>query len=154
MVATVPGWLRRADVGASHGGLAAVARVHPHARAHRGLRAADGREGAAVGGASLQVAELALQVRLEPAAVLPLEGTKVVHAPLQLFTLLHQGAHGLPVPFLGVALQALGPGPGIAGDLLGLAARLAEDLVRLAAGPAQRLVRLAPSIGDRLIGRL
>jgi hypothetical protein len=58
------------------------------------------------------------------------------------------------VTLLGVALEALGPGPGVAGDLLGLAASLAEDIVRFAAGPAQGLVGFAAGIGDRLIRRL
>ena len=99
-----------------------------------GLRPAHGGEGAAVGGTGLQVAELAFQVRLEPAAVFAFERPQVVDPALQLLPLLDQGAHGLAVPLLGVPLQALGPGPGVAGDLLGLTPCLAENLVSFAAG--------------------
>ena len=51
---------------------------------HRRLRArTHRREGAAVGDTSLQVAELALQVSLQPAAVLALERTQVVDPALE-----------------------------------------------------------------------
>src|SRR5580692_259850 len=57
-----------------------------------------GRELAAVGNAGLKVAELALQVRLKPAAVLALERAQVIDPALKLLALRHQGAHCLAVP--------------------------------------------------------
>ena len=59
----------------------------------------------------VQVTHLAFQVRLEPAAVLPLERPQVIDPALQFLALLDQRAHGLAVPLLGVPLQALGAGP-------------------------------------------
>src|SRR6516225_875456 len=105
-------------------------------------------------GARLQVTELAFQVSLEPAAVLALEGTQVINPPLELFPLLDQGAHGLAVPLLGVALQAFGSGPRVAGDLLGLPPGLAEDVVGFAPSSAQRLVGLPARVRDGLVGCL
>src|SRR6185437_13589478 len=87
------------------------------------------REGAAVGHACFKIAELAFEVRLQPAAVLTLERAQVVHPALKFLALGEQRAHGL-------------------------AASLGEHLVRLAAGPAERLVRLAAGVGDRLVGGL
>src|SRR5258708_23897112 len=86
-------------------------------RRHRGERAA-------IADAGLKVAELTLQVRLEPAAVLTLEGTQVVHPALELLALGYQRAHRLAVPLLVVPLHRLGPGPSGPGDLLCLTARL------------------------------
>src|SRR5690349_13439381 len=78
-------WLRHASVGPGPRRLAAVADVHPADSGRDTLRTGgDRREHAAVRGAGLQVAELALQVRLQPAAVLALEGTQVVDAALEL----------------------------------------------------------------------
>ena len=66
---------------------------------HRWLGArSDGGETTGFGNASLQVAELAFQVCLEPAAVLALERAQVVDPALEFFPLLDQGAHGLAVP--------------------------------------------------------
>jgi hypothetical protein len=94
------------------------------------------------------------QVRLEPAAVLALERAQVVDPPLEFLPLLDQGAHGLTVPLLRVALQALRPGPRVAGDLLRLAPGLAEDLVSLPACPAEGLIGFAACVGDGLVGGL
>src|SRR5262249_60180158 len=88
------------------------------------------------------------------AAVLALERAQVVDPPLEFLPLLDQGAHGLAVPLLRVALQALRPGPRVAGDLLRLAPGLAEDLVSLPACPAQGLIGFAACVGDGLIGGL
>src|SRR6185437_16611537 len=112
------------------------------------------REGAAVAHARFKIAELALEVRLQPAAVLTLERAQVVHPALKFLALGDQRAHRLAVPLLGVTLQGLRAGAGVTSDLLGLAASLGEHLVRLAAGPAERLVRLAAGVGDRLVGGL
>src|SRR5437660_5726438 len=61
-------WLRHASVGPGRRRLAAVADVHPADSGRDALRTGgDRREHAAVSGTGLQVAELALQVRLEPA---------------------------------------------------------------------------------------
>src|SRR5437763_9991066 len=115
-----PSGLRCADVGAGDCRLA-VAGLHAgrHAAADRGLRPGDRGEGTAVRGARLQVAELAFQVRLEPAAVFALERPQVVDPALQLLPLLDQGAHGLAVPLLRIALQAFRPAARVTGDLLG-----------------------------------
>ena len=99
----------------------------------------------------LALAQQAFQIGLEPAAVLTLEGTQVIHPPFELLALLHQGAHRLAVPLLGIPLQALGARPRVAGDLLGLTARLVEYVVSLPASPSEGLVGLAPGIGDRLV---
>src|SRR5262245_35129034 len=114
----------------------------------------DGREHTAVSGAGLEVTELAFQVRLEPAAVLALERPKVINPPLKLFTRLNKRTHRLAVPLLRVALEALGPRPGIARDLLSLTARLGQQVISLPASPAEGLVRLAPGVGYRLVGGL
>src|SRR6266404_581601 len=122
---------------------------------HRRLRArTHGREGPAVGDAGLQVPELAFQVSLQPAAVLALERTQVVDPALKFLAGLDQRTHGLAVPLLRVALQALGPGACVAGDLLRLAPGLGEHLVRLAAGAAQGLVGLPAGVGNGLVGGL
>src|SRR6516164_4373342 len=148
----VPSGLRRADVGAGNRWLA-IAGVHAGRHAAR-LCPGDRGEGTAVRGARLQVAQLALQVRLEPAAVLALERAQVVDPPLELLPLLDQGTHGLAVPLLRVALQAFRAGPRVAGDLLRLAPGLAKDLVSLPAGPAQGLISFAARVGDGLVGGL
>src|SRR5579863_8267223 len=87
-----------------------------------------GGELAAVGDAGFKVAELALQVRLEPAAVLALERAQVVDPPLKLLALRHQGTHRLAVPLLSVALKGLRASAGITSDLLRLAPGLGEHL--------------------------
>src|ERR1700754_1776239 len=58
------------------------------------------RERAAVGDTRFQIAELPLQVRLQPAAVLTLERAQVVDPALKLLALRHQGTHCLAVPLL------------------------------------------------------
>src|ERR1700733_13746475 len=108
----------------------------------------------AIRDAGLKVAELALQVRLEPAAVLALERAEVVHPALEFLALGDQRTHRLAVALLRVPLQRLGPGPGVTSDLLRLAAGLGEYLVGLAACPAERLVRLAAGGGDPPVGSL
>src|SRR3984885_773414 len=113
-----------------------------------------GRELAAVGDTGLKIAELSLQVRLEPAAVLTLERAQVIDPALKLLALRDQGAAGLAGPLLCVTLQGLGTCPGVTGDLLRLAAGLGDHLVGFAACPAERLVRLAAGVGDRLVGGL
>src|SRR5208283_4595525 len=117
-------------------------------------RGPHGREGTAVGHTRLQVPKLALEVRLQPAAVLALKGTQVIHAALKFLALLDQRTHGLAVTLLGVALKALSPGARVAGDLLSLTAGLGQHLVSLTAGTSQRLVRLAAGVGDGLVGGL
>src|SRR5690606_24792389 len=117
-------------------------------------RARDGGERAGLRAARLQVAELALQVDLQAAAVLALERAQVVDLALELLALLHERPHDLAVPLLGVAVEGLGAGARLADDLVGLAACLAEYLLGLAAGAAERLVGLAAGVGDRLVGGL
>src|ERR1700761_6148379 len=112
------------------------------------------RESTAVGDTGLKVAELALQVRLKPAAVLALERPQVINPALKFLPLGDKRAHRLAVPLLSVPLQGLGASAGITSDLLRLAAGLGEHLVSLAACPPERLVRLAAGVGDRLVGGL
>src|SRR5207248_4400100 len=78
---------------------------------------------------AVEVAQLALQVRLEPRAVLPLELLELLDVLLQRRTLLVQAAHGLLVTLPGVALERVGLGARLAGDLLGLGTRVGEQLV-------------------------
>src|SRR5262249_13328350 len=148
----VPSGLRWAAVRAGDRWLA-IAGFHAGRHAATD-RPGDRGEGAAVPGARLQVAKLAFQVRLEPAAVLALERAQVVDPPLEFLPLLDQGTHGLAVALLRVACQALRPGPRVAGDLLRLPPGLAEDLVSLPAGPAQGLISLPARVGDGLVGGL
>ena len=54
----------------------------------------------------LQVAQLAFQVCLQPAAAIALEDAQVTDPPLEFLALVYQRAHGLVVPLLRVALQA------------------------------------------------
>src|ERR1700730_8518680 len=108
----------------------------------------------AIRDAGLKVAELALQVRLEPAAVLALERAEVVHPALEFLALGDQRTHRLAVPLLCVPLKGLGPSPGVTSDLLRLTAGLGEHLVGLAACPTERLVRLAAGVRDRLVGSM
>src|SRR6266404_5623132 len=106
------------------GTLPAVTPAHRRAQRgwHRRLGArSDGGEAAGFRDARFQVAELAFQVRLEPAAVLALERAQVIDPALELLAGLHPRAHGLAVALLRVALEALGAGARVAGDLLGLA---------------------------------
>src|ERR1700733_722904 len=112
------------------------------------------RERPTVRHAGLKVAELALQVRLQPAAVLALERTQVVHPALKFLALGDQRTHCLAVPLLRVPLKGLSTGPGVTSDLLRLATGLGEYLVSLAACPAERLVRPRAGGGDRLVGSL
>src|ERR1022692_3282038 len=141
--ACVRHWLRLRRVRTSNR-LLAVAGFHPpHARRDRRLRPGrHGREDTAVGRARFEIAKLPFQVCLEPAAVLALECTQVVDAALEFLAGLHERAHRLAVTLLRVALQALGPCPGIAGDLLGLPPGLGQDLVCLAPGTTEGLVGL------------
>src|SRR5690606_41571861 len=106
-------------------------------------RARDGGERAGLRAARLQVAELALQVDLQAAAVLALERAQVVDLALELLALLHERPHDLAVPLLGVAVHGLGAGARLAGDLVGLAACLAEYLLGLAAAAGARAGALA-----------
>src|SRR5450756_825 len=112
------------------------------------------RERAAVAHAGFQVAQLALKVGLETAAVLPLERAQVIDPTLKLFTRCDKRAHGLAVPLLSVPFQAFGTRPRVTGNLLRLTAGLGEHVVGLAASAAERLVRLAAGVGDRLVGGL
>jgi hypothetical protein len=83
-----------------------------------------------------------------------LEHPQVINPSLKFFTLLDKRPHRLAVPFLGVAVQTLGPSPGVVGDLLRLASRLGQHIVGFSTGTPQRLVRLAAGVGNRLIGYL
>src|SRR5690606_13086771 len=85
---------------------------------------------------------------------LALERAQVVDLALQLLALLHERAHDLAVPLLGVAVEGLGARARLADDLVGLPAGLAEDLLGLPAGAAERLVGLPAGVGDRLVGGL
>src|SRR5260370_4290441 len=139
------------------GTLAAVTPAHRRAQRGWHWRLGTGSDGGETTGfcdADLQVAELAFQVRLEPAAVLALERAQVVDPALELLAGLHQRAHGLAVALLRVALEALGAGAGVASDLLGLAAGLGENLLGLAASAAPGLVGFPAAGGDCLVGRV
>src|ERR1700728_4108287 len=98
-----------------------------------------GRELAAVGDTGLKVAELTLQVRLEPAPVLALERAQVIDPALKLLAPRDQRTDRLPIPLLSVSLQGFGTCPGVTSDLLRLTASLGEHLIGLAAGPAEHL---------------
>src|SRR5699024_4079948 len=91
---------------------------------------------------ALELAQLALEVVLQAAAVLTLEVLENVDLVFQLLTLLDEAAHDLAVALLGVAVEVLGPGTCLTDALVGLMTGLAQDVLRLLSGPAQGLVGL------------
>src|SRR5215475_14413359 len=82
-----------------------------------GARSGAGQAGLAL---AVQVAQLALEVRLEPGPVLPLELLELLDVLLQRGPLGVQAAHDLLVALAGVALERLGLGPGVEGELVSL----------------------------------
>src|SRR5215207_6563916 len=63
--------------------------------------------------AAVEVAQLALQVRLESGAVLPLELLELLDVLLQRRALGVQATHGLLVPLAGIAFECVGLRPGL-----------------------------------------
>ncbi|CAD5939203.1 protein of unknown function [Streptomyces sp. KY75] len=88
----------------------------------------------------LQLTQLALQVGLQPRAVLALEATQVLDLALQRRAGRLQRAHRHAVLLLRVPLKGIRLGARIALQSLGTAARLADDLVGLGTGLRDRLV--------------
>src|SRR5690606_28598222 len=88
-----------------------------------------------------EVPQLALEVGLEPGAVLPLELLKLINVLLQRGALGVEAAHDLLVALARIALQRLGLGPGIAGHLVGLLPSIGQELVGLTASVRDVLVR-------------
>src|SRR6185436_11492727 len=114
-------------------GAAAAVRAG-EARGGETARAADRTVGVGAGhlrlealSAAVEVAQLALEVRLEPGAVLALELLELLDVLLQRGALGVQAAHGLLVPLARVALQGVRLGTGLAGDFLGLGPGVGEQ---------------------------
>src|SRR5262249_49191644 len=77
--------------------------------------------------ATLEVAKLALQVRLETRAILALELLELLDVLLQRGALCVEAAHGLLVSLPSVALEGVRLGPRLASGLLGLGPRVGQQ---------------------------
>ena len=77
----------------------------------------------------LELAQLALQVGLQAAAVLALERLEVLDLAVEVFALGLELAHHLLVALLGLALERVGPAAGVVLDLGDLGRALGVDLV-------------------------
>jgi hypothetical protein len=95
----------------------------------RGVRPRLTRGARVTGATGAELAQLTLEVGLEPAAVLPLEGAQLVDPALQVVPLRLERAERLAALLLGLTLHLLGLGARVVDHALGLAAGLCDVLV-------------------------